>query len=407
MKTVHRSMIQDRSSRVSTCILKPGPGRHLLASVLASIAVLLVLPIITNKAAAQLTILHSFGDGSVTNDGAHPSDGLVQAPDGDIFGGTIYQASTTSKAAGTIFKVTAAGSVKIIHRFALTSNMWPSSLLLYYKGRLLGIVSGAAVFALTNSSHGWHFSLWHTFTGAPGDGASPVGSLTLGPDGKLYGVTAYGGTNNAGTAYKIDPGTHQSSVVYNFTTSSGYWMPGAALALANDGNFYGSTQLSALGFVGSIFRLTPQGQFTAIWSMFPQTQGQLIQANNGNLYGTIPVFESHDGFLLSLGTSCCGALFHTFTGPDGINPVGALVQGPNGNLYGATTGGGAAFGGTIFEISTDGSVFKTIHSFGDGSVPNDGTSPNGSLILGQDGNLYGTTYYGGSAGLGTIFKITP
>src|ERR1700680_929079 len=106
MKTVHRSMIQDRSSRVSTRILKRGPGRHLLASALASIAVLLVLPIITSKAAAQLTILHSFGDGSVTNDGAHPSDALVQAPDGDFFGGTIFQASTPSRAAGTVFKVT-------------------------------------------------------------------------------------------------------------------------------------------------------------------------------------------------------------------------------------------------------------------------------------------------------------
>jgi uncharacterized repeat protein (TIGR03803 family) len=400
-------MIQDRSSRVSTCILKRGPGRHLLASALASIAILLVVSAVTHKAAAQLTILHSFGDGSVTNDGANPADGLVQAPDGDFFGGTIYQASTPSRAAGTVFKVTAAGNVKIIYRFGLTSNMWPSSPLLYYNRRLLGIVSGSAVFALASSSHGWHFSLWHTFTGAPSDGAGPVGNLTLGPDGKLYGVTAGGGTNNAGTAYKIDPGTHQSSIVYNFTTSSGYWMPGAALALANDGNFYGSTQQSVLGQMGSIFRLTPQGQFTAIWSMFPPTQGRLIQASDGNLYGTIPIFESHEGFLLRVGTSCCGSLFHSFGLFDGINPIGALVQGPNGHLYGTATVGGSGGKGTLFESSTDGSYFKVVHNFGDGTVPNDGASPNGSLILGTDGNLYGTTYNGGSAGLGTIFRFTP
>src|SRR5580704_2920852 len=72
MKTVHHSMIRDRSPRVSTRILKPGPGPHLLASALAGIAILLVLPIITDKAAAQLTILHSFGDGSVSNDGPIP-----------------------------------------------------------------------------------------------------------------------------------------------------------------------------------------------------------------------------------------------------------------------------------------------------------------------------------------------
>jgi uncharacterized repeat protein (TIGR03803 family) len=129
--------------------------------------------------------------------------------------------------------------------------------------------------------------------------------------------------------------------------------------------------------------------------------------DNGNFYGTIPVFESQDGYALSVGTSCCGALIHSFGIGDGINPIGALVQGPNGNLYGATTAGGTGGKGTIFEISTDGSVYKVLHDFGDGTVPNDGAIPNGGLILGQDGNLYGTTYEGGSAGLGTIFRITP
>jgi len=404
---VNRDQADIRFSRRSILRVLNGLSIGLGSPLRLTIAIGMILFGYQSPVNAQLTILHSFGDGSVTNDGANPSDGLVQAPNGDFFGGTIFQASTPSRGAGTVFKVTAAGNVKIIYRFGLTSNMWPSSPLLYYNRRLLGIVSGSAVFALASSSHGWHFSLWHTFTGAPSDGAGPVGSLTLGPDGKLYGVTAGGGTNNVGTAYKIDPGTHQSSIVYNFTTSSGYWMPGAALALANDGNFYGSTQQSVLGQMGSIFRLTPQGQFTAIWSMFPPTQGRLIQASDGNLYGTIPIFESHEGFLLRVGTSCCGSLFHSFGLFDGINPIGALVQGPNGHLYGTATVGGSGGKGTLFESSTDGSYFKVVHNFGDGTVPNDGASPNGSLILGTDGNLYGTTYNGGSAGLGTIFRFTP
>ena len=404
---VNRDQADIRFSRRSILRVLNGLSIGLGSPLRLTIAIGMILFGYQSPVNAQLTILHSFGDGSVTNDGANPSDGLVQAPNGDFFGGTIFQASTPSRAAGTVFKVTAAGNVKIIYRFGLTSNMWPSGPLLYYKGKLLGIVSGSAVFALASSSHGWHFSLWHTFTGAPSDGAGPVGSLTLGPDGKLSGVTAGGGTNNVGTAYKIDPGTHQSSIVYNFTTNAGYWMPGAALALANDGNFYGSTQQSVLGQMGSIFRLTPQGQFTAIWSMFPPTQGRLIQASDGNLYGTIPIFESHEGFLLRVGTSCCGSLFHSFGLFDGANPIGALVQGPNGHLYGTATVGGSGGKGTLFESSTDGSYFKVVHNFGDGTVPNDGASPNGSLILGTDGNLYGTTYNGGSAGLGTIFRFTP
>jgi uncharacterized repeat protein (TIGR03803 family) len=127
--------------------------------------------------------------------------------------------------------------------------------------------------------------------------------------------------------------------------------------------------------IGGIFRLTPHGQFTVIADLFgyPPTQAPLIQASDGNLYGTIPFFEHYDG---------------------------SVFRGPNGNLYGVTNI-------TIFEISTDGSFFKALHIFGDGSVPHDGSSPNGGLVLGQDGNLYGTTYSGGSAGLGTIFRISP
>jgi uncharacterized repeat protein (TIGR03803 family) len=405
MKTVHRSMIQDGSSRVSTRILKRGPGQHLLASALARIAILLVLPIITDQAAAQLTILHSFGDGSVPNDGANPSAGLIQAPNGDFYGVTIDQARQTSRAAGTIFKMTAAGKVSIIHRFGLKSNMWASGPLVYDNGQLVGIVSGAAVFALSNLGRGWQFSIWHTFTGGRNDGAAAVGGLTLGPGGTLYGVIAYGGTNNAGTAYELNPSAIRPfSIVYDFL-NTGYWSPGAALVLANDGNLYGSTmQFGQPPFsIGGIFRLTPHGQFTVIADLFgyPPTQAPLIQASDGNLYGTIPFFEHYDGSVFRVGTSCCFDPIYTFTLADiGTNPVGALVQGPNGNLYGVTNG-------TIFEVSTDGSFFKVLHIFGDGSVPHDGSSPNGGLVLGQDGNLYGTTYSGGSAGLGTIFRIIP
>jgi uncharacterized repeat protein (TIGR03803 family) len=100
-------------------------------------------------------------------------------------------------------------------------------------------------------------------------------------------------------------------------------------------------------------------------------------------------------------------VLHSFgQGSDGKDPRG-IVEGPNGNLYGATFLGGTGGQGTIFEVSTDGSSYTVLHNFADGTVPNDGEQPEGTLIVGADNNLYGTTLGGGSAGKGTVFKISP
>lgn len=112
-------------------------------------------------------------------------------------------------------------------------------------------------------------------------------------------------------------------------------------------------------------------------------------------------------------------VLHSFgNGKDGYGPFGGLVQGPDAALYGTTASGGttrtnAVRGdanpdgyGIVFRITTDG-TYKVLHNFGDGSVPNDGEIPYGSLTVGSDGNLYGTTTQGGTAGRGTVFKISP
>lgn len=83
----------------------------------------------------------------------------------------------------------------------------------------------------------------------------------------------------------------------------------------------------------------------------------------------------------------------------------AVTQGPKSNLYGVTSAGGAAGKGTIFEINTDGSSYRVLHSFDDGTIPNDGIIPDGALTLGSDNNFYGITVYGGFANRGTIFKL--
>ena len=353
---------------------------------------------------AQLTILHSFGDGSVANDGAIPQAGLIQAPTGEFFGVTTSQAKQTGTSAGTVFQMTPAGKVSVIHRFGLTSNLWSNSPLLYYQGKLIGITpSGPSstgtgtLFALRKTSTGWRLSFWQKNIGLDGN-------VILGTDGNFYGVSLL-------DVLKISPTTHQVTTFFNGEGQSNYFFaPG--LVEGSDGNFYGSTKyLQGLQYLsGAILQLTPSGQGTFTQFEILQGTGPMIQASNGTFYGIGATFNDigtmSPGIVFSYSPNGSTGILHVFgQGSDGTYPVGAVVQGPNGDLYGVTSLGGTAGAGILFEVSTLG-VYTILHNFGDGSVANDGASPEGTLIVGKDKNLYGTTAGGGKAGLGTIFKFT-
>jgi uncharacterized repeat protein (TIGR03803 family) len=249
------------------------------------------------------------------------------------------------------------------------------------------------------------------------DGYDP-GGLILGSDGNLYGTTYQGGTGSVGTIFKISPvSPHKLTELYSFSTGGIY--PGAGLLLAQDGNYYGTTIASSIeGDGGSIFQMTPGGNVTFLYQ-FPGSAGggpdaALIQAQDGTFYGTTYGGGQYGGgIVFKMTTAFTVAILHSFgQGTDGAVP-GGLVLGPNGNLYGTTFNGGTtAHGtangdGTVYELSTDGASYTVLHNFGDGSVPNDGLYPNGPLVVGADNNLYGTTYFGGSAKEGTVFRISP
>jgi len=163
---------------------------------------------------------------------------------------------------------------------------------------------------------------------------------------------------------------------------------------------------------GTVFKITPGGTLTTLHS-FDVTDGYnpyagLVQATNGDLYGATLA-----GGDLTCGTPTgCGTIFkitpggtfttlHSFDGTDGVNPYGALVQATDGDLYGTTQVGGANGDGTIFKI-TPGGKFTTLHSF-DGT---DGAAPNAGLIQATDGNFYGTTYALGANDDGTVFSLS-
>jgi uncharacterized repeat protein (TIGR03803 family) len=253
------------------------------------------------------------------------------------------------------------------------------------------------------------------------NGSQPGLSPIQGTDGNLYGGTADGGKYGQGVLFKMTPaGT--LTPLYDFCAQSGCpdGEGGAPEVLGMDGNFYGSTGDGGASGYGTIFKFTEQGNLTTLHN-FDNTDGSgikhLVQGSSSNFYGT----TSNGGNLSECFGIGCGTVFKmTAKGTlttlydfcsksgcdDGAVLYDALKQGPDGNYYGTTWGGGPADGGTVFKITPKGKL-TTIYSFCVKSYPfcGDGNSPI-ALVLGADGNFYGTTAYGGAYGEGSVYQIT-
>ncbi len=258
------------------------------------------------------------------------------------------------------------------------------------------------------------------------NGGEPDVSMIQGTDGNLWGTTLEGGATyigginqGYGEVFKMTP-SGTLTTVYSFcskTNCTDGSFPYAPLVQGTDGNYYGTTQGGGAYNNGSVFKLTPQGKLTTLHS-FCKTQGctdgtniyaGLVLASNGDFYGM-----AQSG---GTGAGCgCGTVFkitpggtlttvHNFAGPDGSSPVAALIQVSTGLFYGMTSTGGAHNQGTVFKMTASGTI-TTLYSFCAQSGCTDGSSPQDSLVQGADGNFYGTTYIGGSADRGTVFKIT-
>jgi len=210
----------------------------------------------------------------------------------------------------------------------------------------------------------------HSFSGGA-DGQQPYAALVQGSDGALYGTTFQGGSKNAGLIFRVKPdGSSDAPILsFNFNNEN----PGgdanpSGLVQGSDGAFYGTTGFGGSSQQGSVFKVYPDG--------------------------------SGYSLLHSFGSAS--------SGPYG--PGAALVQGRDGLLYGTTVSGGSAGHGTLFKVSTNGTVFVLVHDFGIGT---DGQIPQSPLLQGVDGAMYGTTAaggasaQGGASGFGTVFKLNP
>jgi uncharacterized repeat protein (TIGR03803 family) len=265
-------------------------------------------------------------------------------------------------------------------------------------------------------------TILHNLTGQS-DGGNPYAGVIQATDGNFYGVDTIGGgtPSGCGAVYKVAPnGT--TTILYDFT---GYyhnrdgcspWLP---LVQASDGNFYGTTNSGGTSNVGSVFKITPGGTLTILYNFCTQSGcpdganpfAGLIQANDGNLYGVASIGGAYNyGSVFKITTSGTLTTLHSFNSTDGNTPDGGLVQASDGNFYGTTYGGGANNDGTVFKMTPSGTL-TTLYSFCSQPSCTDGNGPYAGLLQGRDGNFYGTTYLGGNwvqgNTYGTVFSITP
>jgi uncharacterized repeat protein (TIGR03803 family) len=256
---------------------------------------------------------------------------------------------------------------------------------------------GANGTVFTYSLNSEALTLLYKFTNAKADGSGPVAGLTLGLDGNFYGATYQRSGSGEGEIFKITP-DGVLTILYGFQNGADGCCPVAPPVQHPDGNLYGVTG----NIPGTIYRITPNGSFTAIATPpSSRPQAPLIVGTDGNLYGT-----SIDGGGYAFQVTTKGkvkVLHHFLGGADGSSPYGALMQAADGKLYGITRFASASGqGGVIYQVTTGG-AFKTLYTLAEAT---DGSQSYAGLVQGSDGFLYGVTTSGGANNLGTFFKVS-
>ena len=389
---------------------------------------------------AAVSYLYSFG--LVPSDGVQPNGPLLQASDGNFYGTTGAGGGNTcfdsSDFCGVLYKLTPAGVETVLHAFGASPSdgYWPTAPLIQAAdGNLYGTTfsggtyGAGTVFRMTPDGAE---TVLYSFGSSPLDGVTPA-ALIQGRDGNFYGTTASGGANycdsipgagnNCGTVVRITPAGVET-VLYSFGASpSDGTEPIAPLIQASDGNFYGTTEIGGAYSLGTVFRITPDGVETVLYSFGanpvngspPQgtiPQGPLIQATDGYLYGTTAQGGSSScgcGTVFRISLSGSLTTLYSFAGIsalDGYGPAPFLIQARDGNFYGTTRSGGA-FGpdlnGIAFQISPAGTE-TVLYSFG--PLDTNPSDPESGLIQASDGAFYGVTAYSGAiTGAGTVFKL--
>jgi len=231
------------------------------------------------------------------------------------------------------------------------------------------------------------FTTLHSFNQS--DGSNPYAGLMQATNGNLYGTTSAGGANGDGTVFQITTGGTLTTL-HNFNHLSPIdgAQPYGGLIQARDGNLYGTTNRGGSRNVGIVYRITTSGTLKTLHDLDYQPDGALpyaglVQASNGSFYGTAPVGGGSDGTVFELTSFGQLTALYDF-GANGASPIAGLVQASNENFYGTAANGGFYSCGTLFEMTPSG-AFTLLHTF----TAQDGCYPQATLVEGSDGNLYG------------------
>jgi uncharacterized repeat protein (TIGR03803 family) len=395
-----------------------GPCKIKIAGILFFAATVLTSP------AQTVTVVHSFTDA----DGAYPQvTPLFQATDGNLYGTT--EAGGTN-GDGTVFSFNTDGTLATVVNFDGTSGANPFS----------GVVqsSSGALYGTTNSGGANQLGTFYRVTGhavaalvsfSSAESTPPQGGVIQGTDGNFYGTLLTDGVTGGGAVYKVTPnGT--LTILYNFTGGEDGSEPYDTLVQGSDGNFYGTTFSGGSRQEGTVFKITPSGMLTTLHSFCGSDPkncrdgynpvGGLIQGSDGNFYGMtarggdptcILNFYLGCGVIYRMAPNGAFDVLHDFEGADGAGPVGALIQGTDGNFYGTAQYDGSGVGpcsagcGTLFSMTPSG-TFTTLYDFCSVSGCVDGATPISGPSQDTNGTFYGTTYEGGANNYGTIYSLS-
>jgi uncharacterized repeat protein (TIGR03803 family) len=363
-------------------------------------------------------------------DGAGPDAGLLAGSDGNFYGTTRYGGAHGQ---GAVIRLTPSGNESVLYAFgtAAKDGSDPSAGLIQDSaGNLYGTTIGGGAHGqgtVYRIDPAGKETILYSFGATVTDGSGPTCSLILDNSGNLYGTTPSGGANGSGTVFKVDP-SGTETVLYSFLGAADGLAPFAGLTAGNDGNFYGTTTSGGGSYYGTVFRITPSGAFSSVYAF--GTNGvtdaalpyaSLTLGSDGNFYGTAYLGGLYGaGAVFRLTPAGAESVLYSFTGggalagsTDGASPYAGLIQGSDGNLYGTTATGGAYNVGSVFRITPATGRELLLYSFtGDpgggagisGSL--DGAQPNGSLLEDGSHNFFGTASTGGAGLTGTVFKLT-
>lgn len=380
-------------------------SRHRLYPVVIWVALMSAFPwAFVDKAECQsVAAVYNFNS---QNSSQNPQDvALAQGRDGEVYGTTFGTNGYSS-----IFKVSTSRVFAEIFKFDLTDGCCiGQGITLASDGNFYGVAPAGGATGnglLFKVSPTGSFADLYDFTGGT-DGGLPFAPPIEASDGSLYGttITSAGG---ASTVYKYMPSSGSFSTIYQFSSGN----VGAPLIQASDGFLYGTTGNGGWRNCGTIFKISTAGillqsyPFLCGAAGYEPSGGPLLQASDGNFYGTTTLGGLHNGgTIFKMTPDFQVSILYTFMGKsgtsrDGSTPAAGLVQATDGNLYGATFGGGNYGMGTLFQISTSG-TYKALYSF-NGTA---GKAVQGTLMQHTSGLLFGTAQEGGANNLGTVYKL--